>query len=159
EGKLLQATGQADSGIALLRRAAALAEADSMGTRRLSAANALAEVLRLSGRTREAVPQFRRILAELEATGFGDTEQFPNVVGFLSASLSELGEYAALDSSLAGYVRDRERSGGGNVSSALALLYGYAKLRLGVIDSADRWITRALRDTTQGAGTMAIYLA
>jgi serine/threonine-protein kinase len=159
EGKLLQATGKADSGIVLLRRAAAMADADSSGTRRLAAANALAEVLRLSGRTREAVPQFRRILAELDATGFGDTEAFPNVVGFFSASLAELGEFAALDSSLAGYVRDRERSGGGQVSSALALLYGLGKLRLGAIDSADRWIGRALRDPTQGAGTMAIYLA
>jgi tetratricopeptide (TPR) repeat protein len=158
EGKLLQATGRADSGIALLRRAVLMAEADSSGSRRLAAANALAEVLRLSGRAREAVPQFRRILAELDATGFGDTEAFPNVVGFLSASLAELGEFAALDSSLGGYVRDRERSGGGNVSSALALLYGYGKLRLGAVDSADRWI-RALRDTTQGAGTLAIYLA
>ena len=55
EGKVLQATGSGDSAVALLRRAAALVESDSIGTDRMSVYNALSEVLRLTGRTREAI--------------------------------------------------------------------------------------------------------
>jgi serine/threonine-protein kinase len=159
EGKLLQATGNPDSGIALLQQAVALVESDPSGNRRLGMTNSLAEVLRLSGRTREAVPHFRRILAELEAMGYGDTEAFPNVVGFLSASLADLGEIAELDSTLREFIRARSAgTEGGQVSTVLAFLYGYAKLRLGAVDSAAIWLERALADTTQGAGTIRNYL-
>jgi hypothetical protein len=40
-----------------------------------------------------------------------------------------------------------------------AVVYARTKLRLGEIDSADVWLARALRDTTQGAGQFDSYLA
>ena len=159
EGKLLQATGQADSGIALMRRALALSDSGSDGTRRLGVANALAEVLRLSGRTREAVPVFQRILDDLEQMGYGDAESYPNVAAFLSSSYTDLGEFRANDSVLRAIVQRREReSGGRHISTLLAFLYGNARLRVGETDSADAWFTRAMRDTTEGAGATATFL-
>jgi len=117
-------------------------------------------VLRLSGRTREAVPYFQRILADLEAMGYADSETFPNVVNFLATSLVDLGEFAALDSTLRRYIREREAAHGeGRVPTLLAFLYGRSQLRLGAIDSADVWIARAMRDTTQGAGQFDSFLA
>ena len=60
EGKLLQATGNPDSAVVLLKQAVDLAsQAPEATGSRLT--NSLAEVLRLSGRTREAVPYFRQI--------------------------------------------------------------------------------------------------
>ncbi len=160
EGKLLQATGNPDSGVALLKRALTLVEGQPSGTQRLGLANSLAEVLRLSGRTREAVPYFRRILSELEAMGYGETEAFPNVVNFLSLALVDLGELAALDSSVGRFIRDREAAyGEGRVPTLLAFQYARAKLGLGMLDSADLWVARAMRDTTQGAGAFPSYLA
>jgi len=74
--------------------------------------------------------------------------------------LTDLGELAVLDSTLRGYIRPREAAyGEGRVPTLLAFLYARAKLRLGEIDSADVWLTRAMRDTTQGAGQFAAYLA
>jgi hypothetical protein len=85
--------------------------------------------------------------------GYADSESFPNVVNFLSTSLVDLGEFAAIDSILRRYIREREAvHGEGRVSTLLAFLYGRSQLRLGTIDSADVWIERAVRDTTQGAG-------
>ncbi len=159
EGKLLQATGNPDSGIALLRQAVALTDSSLDGTRRLGIANALAEVLRLSGRTREAVPVFQRILEDLEGMGYGDAEAYPNVVAFLSSSYADLGELRSNDSVLRIIVREREQeSGERHVSTLLAFLYGNGKLRLGETDSADAWFTRAMRDTTEGAGATANFL-
>jgi hypothetical protein len=160
EGKLLQATGSADSGIALLKRAVAVAASTPGGEQRLSRMNSLAEVLRLSGRTREAVPLFRSILAELEARGYGDTEAFPNVVSFLSNSLWDLGEPASLDSTLRRYIREQEAvHGTGRVPTLLSFLYGRNMLWLGRTDSAEVWIGRALRDTTQGANAFQPFSA
>jgi serine/threonine-protein kinase len=160
EGKLLQATGSADSGIALLKRAVALAATAPGDEERLGFINSLAEVLRLSGRTREAVPYFRSILAELEARGYGDTEAFPNVANFLSVSLWDLGEPASLDSTLRRFIREREAvHGTGRVPTLLAFLHGRNMLWLGLTDSAEVWIGRALRDTTQGANTFQEYTA
>ncbi len=159
EGKLLQATGNPDSGIALLRQAVALTDSSLDGTRRLGIANALAEVLRLSGRTREAVPVFQRILEDLEGMGYGDAEAYPNVVAFLSSSYADLGELRSNDSVLRIIVREREQeSGERHISTLLAFLYGNGKLRLGETDSADAWFTRAMRDTTEGAGATANFL-
>jgi hypothetical protein len=45
------------------------------------------------------------------------------------------------------------------VPTLLAFDYGRTKLRLGAIDSADLWVARALRDTTQGAGAFEAYTA
>ncbi|MEP6474519.1 MAG: hypothetical protein ABJC74_12390, partial [Gemmatimonadota bacterium] len=36
--------------------------------------------------------------------------------------------------------------------------YGQNKLRLGQLDSADLWMSRAMKDTTQGAGAFAAWL-
>jgi serine/threonine-protein kinase len=160
EGKLLQATGKPDSGIALLKRAVALGEADGASSQQLGLTNSLAEVLRLSGRTREAVPYFTRILSDLEALGYAETEAFPNVVNFLATSLVDLGEFAAVDSAVRRYIREREAMHGkGRVPTLLAFLHARSHLRLGTIDSADVWLARAMRDTTQGAGQFEAYLS
>ena len=160
EGKWLQATGQPDSGIALLKRALVVSSVDAGNTQQLGLTNSLAELLRLSGRTREAVPYFRQILADLEAIGYGETESFPNVVNFLATSLTDLGEFAVLDSTLRAYIVPREAANGvGRVPTLFAFLQARAQLRLGAIDSADIWLARALRDTTQGAGQFESYLA
>jgi hypothetical protein len=154
EGKLQQASGNADSGIALLRQAVALVEDDDRSTRQLRIMNSLSELLRLSGRPREAVPYQRRFLAELEATGHGDTESFANLATFLERSLSDLGEFASVDSSIGGYIAAREAvHGSGRVPKMLAFLHGQNKLRLGDLDSADLWIGRATGDS---AGTAVI---
>jgi len=159
EGKLLQATGSGDSGVALLQRAFGLVEQDVNNTRRLGVMIALSEVLRLSGRTREAIPYQQLHIAEVEAAGLGETEALPNVTSFLERSLSDLGEFAAVDSALGALVRRREAvQGAGNAPALLAFLYGQGKLRLGQLDSADVWITRAMRDTTQDAGAMSAWV-
>ena len=160
EGKLLQAAGKPDSGIALLRRALTLGDEDPGNTQGIGLKNSLAEVLRLSGRTREAVPYFEEILAQLDTLGYGNTESFPNVVNFLATSLVDLGEFAAYDSMLRGYIHVREAvNGPGRVPTLFAFLHARGQLRLGQIDSADLWLTRALRDTTQGAGQFESFLA
>ena len=158
EGKLQQATGNPDSSVALLHRALALVEHRG-GSERLSTMNALAEMLRLTGRTREAAPYFAHILAQLDTMGYGDTERLTNVVSFLSASLVDLGEFAALDSSLLVLVREREATrGAGRVSATLAFHYAQAKLRMGAIDSADLWLGRALRLAPKVQGISAALL-
>jgi len=159
EGQTLIAAGVSDSGIPLLLRAASLVENDVYGIR-LSTFNDLASGLRFSGRTREAIPYQRRVMATLDSNGFGDTEVMPNMASFLVGSLSELGEMAAADSELRPIVREQEAiHGPGHTSTMLAFLYGQGKLRLGQLDSADLWISRALRDTTQGAGAMSNWLS
>ena len=160
EGQYLVAAGKPDSGIAQLRRAVAIVKDDRASTDRLSTINDLAEALRLSGKTREAVPYHRQVAAELDSAGYGTAEQVPNVLTFLAGSLWELGELAAADSELVPYVREQEVAhGAGRISTLLALEYGQAKLCLGELDSADLWLSRATRDTTQGAGYMNAWLA
>ncbi len=118
EGQLLVGTGSPDSGIALLRRAVALVNTDHGGSDRLSAINDLAEALRLSHRMREAVPYQRQVMAELDAAGYGDTEQLPNALSFLDGSLWELGEPEAEDAAIAPFIREQEqRHGAGQVST------------------------------------------
>jgi serine/threonine protein kinase len=159
EGQMLQAEGRADSGIVLLRRALALTEADSNAMRTLTLTYNLAELLRQGGRPREAVPYVRRVLAGLVAAGYGDTEKVPNVVSLLWLSLLELGEFTALDSSLRGLIREHEAvHGAARVPTAVAFFYGYGKLRLGELDSAEVWVGRAARDTTQRQLTLVDYL-
>ena len=159
EGKVLQATGKGDSAVALLRRAAAIVEHDSTDTDRQRVFNALAEVLRLTGRTREALPYLRYQLMQVQRTGRDETEELPNVASFVERSLSELGEFAAVDSTLGALVRAREAvHGEGRVPVLLAFLYGQNKLRLGALDSAEAWLTRVLRDTTSDSGAMSVWL-
>jgi serine/threonine-protein kinase len=155
EGKLLQSAGETDRAVASLEQALAIEQAEPNGGRQLSVENSLAEVLRLSGRTREAVPHFRHILTELEANGYGDTDAWPNVVAFLAASLEELGELAELNGSLREYVRARQGPAGTPIAPRLSLLYGVSFLKLGALDSADWWISKALEDTTGRAGLFA----
>ena len=159
EGMLLVAEGRPDSGVAILRRAVATAEGDRVASLRLQVLNDLASSLRVIDRTREAATYQRRIVAELDSTGFSGTEILSNVATFLTSSLGELGELATLDSLIAHLVLERQEIvGAGGEGSTLAFLYGWGKLRLGQLDSADLWIGRAMRDTTQGAGGIAWYL-
>ncbi|MDH4044173.1 MAG: serine/threonine protein kinase, partial [Gemmatimonadota bacterium] len=156
EGKLLAASGQADSGLTRLRRAV---ETAPEGGQRNHAITALADVLRLSGRAREAIPYLFRLLAALENEGWDETEVYPNTFTFLERPLSELGEFAAIDSALRAVMAARETAAGpGGVPALFAFLHGLNQLRLGALDSADLWLARAARDTTQDAGMMANWM-
>jgi tetratricopeptide (TPR) repeat protein len=158
EGQTLIAAGASDSGIAFLTRAVALTEHDVTGLRFEMLFN-LASGLRLSGRTREAIPYFRQILAEFDSLGYGGTDQLPNLANSLAVSLAEVGEFAAVDSELRPYIRKEEALyGAGQAPTVLAFAYGQNKLRLGDLDSADRWIARAMRDSTEGAGAISRWL-
>ncbi|HEX5075178.1 MAG TPA: serine/threonine-protein kinase [Gemmatimonadaceae bacterium] len=158
EGKLLQATGHADSGIAMLERAADLV-GDSIGANSARVMNSLADVLRLSGRPREAIPIQQRLLNAFEDWGRGDTNEFPSVVAVLERAWFDLGEFAAIDSALGAIISRRERAyGPGQVATLLAFLYGQNKLRLGELDSADVWIGRALRDTSHAVGGLVNWM-
>jgi hypothetical protein len=65
--------------------------------------------------------------------------------------MAELGELAALDSVLRGLVRRQEAVlGPGRASAATAFLYGQNQLRLGLVDSADAWISRAAGSSDPG---------
>ena len=153
EGRFLIAEGRGDAGVALTRRAVALANQDSTnGTRRLGTMNDLAEALRLAERMREAVPFNRQVLRESDSRGYGDTQVVPNLASFLDGSLWELGEPAAADSDFRPLVREQESIHGvGNISSLLAFLYARGKLRLGQLDSAETWLGRSMRDTSKSA--------
>ena len=158
EGKLLQATGHGDSGVMLMRRAVDLI-GDSTGASGFNMLASLGDVLRLSGRTREAIPIHHRLMASLESRGYGETEDFTVLVATMERALSDLGEFAAIDSVVGAVVAKRERAyGAGQVPSLFAFLYGQNKLRLGDLDSADVWIGRALRDTTQDAGALTNWI-
>jgi serine/threonine-protein kinase len=152
EGQTLIAAGASDSGIASLTRAVELTEHDVTGLRFEMLFN-LAGGLRLSGRTREAIPYFRQILAEFDSLGYGDADQLPNLANSLAVSLAEVGEFAAVDSELRPFIREQEAvHGAGQAPAVLAFAYGWNKLRLGDLDSADRWIAQAIRDSSGRAG-------
>jgi serine/threonine-protein kinase len=158
EGQLLAAGGRPDSGVVLLRRAVALTESTNTETLRLSMLNDFASLLRQVGQTREASESQRRIVAELEATGYGATDVYPNALAFLAASLWEMGEFASADSLLRIVVRNQEAQyGSGQTNSLVALMYGLGKLRMDALDSADVWLTRSAKDTTQNS--VNTYLA
>jgi hypothetical protein len=121
--------------------------------------NDLASALRAVGRTREAADYQRRVLAELDSTGFAGTEILSNVAAFLVSSLNELGELTLMDSLVRHLVLERQEvNGPDGEGSELAFFYGLGKLRLGQLDSAEYWVDRARRDTTQGAGGLVWYL-
>jgi hypothetical protein len=149
DAKRLQAAGKADSGIVLMKRAAALVE-DSISVNNGIMMSGLADVLRVSGRSREAIPIELRLLGALEDWGRGETPDLESAEAVLERAWTDLGEFAAIDSALGTLIARRERKyGAGQVPRLTAFLYGQNKLRLGAVDSADLWIGRALSDTTQ----------
>lgn len=153
KGQYLIAADSAEPGLIALRQAVHVTDSDPDDPRRLATINDLAAGLRLVGRSREALPYHRRVVAELEGGGFGDTQDLPNASAFLAITLLELGEAAAADSEVGILVRSSEaRHGAGRVNSLLAYLYGRAKLEVGQSDSAETWLLRAQADTTSAAG-------
>jgi hypothetical protein len=156
EGQLLIAENNADSAIVLLSRSVELG-ADMRGMMRLYAMNDLAAAMRAVGRTRDATVYQRRVVAELDTTGFRGTDILGNAFSFLSSALFELGELAAVDSIVGALIHNQRTVHGAYSSAQLNFLAGLTKLRLGDIDSADLWFTRALRDTTEGAGALSSY--
>ena len=159
EGMLLVAENQPDSGVAVLRRAVTDAQGPLGDPMRLQTLNDLASALRAMDQTREAATYQGQIVAELDSTGFAGTDILSNVASFLASSLGQLGELSALDSVIGGLVVERQEiHGAGGEGSMLDLLYGFGKLRLGQLDSADLWLARATTDTTQGAGGLAWYI-
>jgi serine/threonine protein kinase len=157
EGQLLVAENNADSAIAVLTRSVSLA-ATLRGMRLLYSLNDLASALRAVGRTREATMHQRRIVSELDTTGYRGTDILANAFSFLSSSLFELGELAAVDSIVGGLIYNQRTIHGAYSNAILNFLAGLAKLRLGEIDSADVWLTRVMRDTTEGAGGLGSYM-
>jgi serine/threonine-protein kinase len=158
EGKLLQATGHGDSAVVLLQRAVAMV-GDSSASNSITMMNSLADMLRLTGRPREAIPIQHRLLNALDDWGRGETDEFEAAVAVLERAWSDLGEFATIDSALGTLIARRERAyGPGQVPTLLAFLHGQNKVRLGQVDSADLWIGRARRDTTQVAGALVNWM-
>jgi hypothetical protein len=159
EGQLLVAENHADSAVAVLSRAVAITRSGRAATVRSEATLGLAAALRAAGRTREASMYQRQVVAQYDSTGFRGTGILPILVSHLTSSLFELGELAAVDSIVGAAIQNQSRAPGAYSSGVLSILYGIAKLRLGELDSADAWIARAIRDTTQANGGLFAYLA
>jgi len=157
-GQLMIAENHPDSAIVLLTRAFEAAGHPDAAAIRKQTTMSLATALRAVGRTREASVYQRQVVRELDSTGFGGTAVLPNVISFLTSSLFELGELDAVDSVVGAALRAESRAGGQHSSGLLQFLFGLGKLRLGQPDSADVWIARAMRDTTEGAGGLSGYL-
>ncbi len=147
EAELLLERDRADSAVVLLRRALSLPEgAEGL---RLENMNALATALRRAGHPREATRYQRQLLDSMRANGYEDTEAMPSVVSFMTGALSELGEFAVVDSVVGGMIRRQETEfGPGMVDGRYAAVYGQSKLREGDIDSAAKWLAIAARDTS-----------
>jgi hypothetical protein len=118
----------------------------------------LSQAVRDVGRTRESTQYMRQVLVALDSMGFRGTGILPNAITFLSGPLFELGELVAVDSALGAALQAQLRVPGQHSSQLLNMLFGIAKLRLGELDSADAWITRAMHDSTEGAGGLSSYL-
>jgi eukaryotic-like serine/threonine-protein kinase len=159
EAKALQLDGQADSAVKLMQVAVRVAMDEQNATEELKMLVMLSEMLRQANRNREAIVPQLRVLRELEATGYGNTEQVPNVMSFLDRSLADLGEFRVSDSILTGAIRTRESATGpGRIPSLLAFLHGMNKQRLGAIDSAEVWIALATKRPWPEGGTMGNWL-
>ena len=157
EGKFFQASGQGDTAVTLLSQAVALLK--DTDVRRLPLAVALSDMMRLAGRHREAAAAQQENLDAMIRAGYANTDAFPNVVTFLDRSLADLGEFQLADSLVGQFIREREAASGvGRVPLLLAFLYGMNKQRLGAVDSADQWITRATSGDWQQGGTMTNWL-
>ncbi|MGE0443317.1 MAG: serine/threonine-protein kinase, partial [Gemmatimonadales bacterium] len=144
EAWLLQESGQGDSGVTLLRQTLAALDSAGQSTYRNTIVIGLAEFLRLAGRPREALPYQLEVVNDLEETGYANTDQLASVISFVTASLTDLGEYRVEDSLLAALIRRREAGPGtARVPGLIAFRYGENKGRLGAADSADRWIAQA----------------
>ncbi len=165
EGQLLVEEGHPDSAIPLLTQAVARAEAAAgsgapLSTDRLQLTNDLAQALRAGGRTREASRLQRQQVVALDSAGYVETDILPNALSFLVSTLNELGEFAVAESTVAGIVRQQEAiHGAGHPATILAFMLGNEYLRSGELDSADLWITRSMRDTTEGAGGLSTWLS
>jgi serine/threonine protein kinase len=157
EGQLLVAEEHPDSAIAVFRRAVAAAQGEA-ATLRLQVMLDLSQALRGVGRTREASVFQRQIVLDLDSAGFRGTSILPNVIGYLTSALFELGEIATVDSVVRAALQAQSRIPGQHSSGNLDFLLGLANLRLGELDTAETWITRATRDTTEGAGGLSAYL-
>ncbi len=158
EGQVLIAAGRPDSAIALLERAVTLSREGRAASLRLGATLDLSSALRAVGRTRDASVYQRQVLAEQDASGFRGTDLMTNVMGYVTSSLFELGELATVDSIVSAAHEHLARLPGGYSSAMLSFYRGLAKLRLGELDSADALLAQAMRDSTEGAGGLSVYL-
>lgn len=152
EAFVLMAEGHSDSAIPLLTDIVQREEHPSVDdafsvTERTGALSELAQALRAVGRAREAAEYQKRIVEQLDSTGYRQTGFFGPAVGQLNASLGELGEYAAAQALLASIIRRQETlMGRGQATPELQFLYGLDLLRLGQLDSAELWMGRSLHD-------------
>ncbi len=158
EGQLMAAMERPDSAVTLIRRALSLVESSGAESLRLQVLNDLANALRATGQGREAARYQVEIIARLDSAGYAMTDILPNALSFLAGTLWELGEFATVDSLILPIVREQESVfGDGRANGIVAFLHGLALLRLEQFDSADVWIERALRDTTEGGGGIAAW--
>jgi tetratricopeptide (TPR) repeat protein len=159
EGQLLVAEGKPDSAVVLLRRAVELTKNVDAPAGNLSTLMDLSQALRAVGRTREATLYQREVVLDREAAGFRGSAIVPDAISNLTAALFELGELATVDSVVRTGMGAQVRIPGGHSSTLLIFLAGLVQLRLGNIDSAEVWLTRAFqRDTSEGAGGLSAYL-
>jgi serine/threonine-protein kinase len=157
EGQVLLAENKPDSALPMFRRVLSRNGTGHTAAVRQEALLHYSSALRALGRTREASIYQRQMIQELGSTGFHGTAIMPNAVGYLTSALFELGELTTADSVAVVALAAQARSGQYS-SGTLDFLHGLALLRLGQLDSADVWITRALRDTTSDAGGTSAYL-
>jgi serine/threonine-protein kinase len=158
EGLVLLGEGKSDSALVVLSSAVERWQRVPNTTGNLGTLNNLASALRAVGRTREASQHQRHIVAALDSIGYRGTDILPNATSYLTSALFELGELAAVDSLMRALIHNQETVHGSYSSAVLNFLAGLAKLRLGDVDSADVWFTRAMRDTTEGAGGLTGWL-
>ncbi|MBK6844688.1 MAG: serine/threonine protein kinase [Gemmatimonadetes bacterium] len=159
EGKALEASGQGDSAVTLLRQAVALFDDKPTDSYRLGMITALSELLRLTNHHREAAALQQKVVRDLVGVGLTNAEAFPNVLTFLDRTLADLGELHVVDSIVGGLIREREAAAGSSrVPLLMSFLHGMNKQRLGEIDSADHWLGRAMAVPWQQGGTMGNWL-
>jgi eukaryotic-like serine/threonine-protein kinase len=157
EGLVLLAEDKADSAISVFERVLSMSASGRAAVIRLEVMIDYSSALRAVGRTRDASIYQRRVIQELASTGFAGTAIVPNVVGYLTSALFELGELTTADSVAVSALEAQARSGRYS-SGTLDFLHGLALLRMGQLDSADVWIARASRDTTADAGGLSAYI-
>jgi hypothetical protein len=149
EGTLLIGEGKADEGLARMQTASMLLAGVPWGPSHLSIIFQYGTALRLAGHIRSALPHFANALHGLDSSGYSGINLLEQVLGNTAVSMLEIGDFVAADSLLRIHVqRNETRFGPGGTSKHLAWLYGTAKLRLELIDSAASWLELAARDTS-----------
>jgi hypothetical protein len=151
EAQLLVAQNRSDEAITLLTRSLARLPAGNASLRQGTLFE-LANALRAAGRSRESAVYHRQIVDELVVAGYNGTDILANEFSWLASVLNDLGELATLDSLTRALIREQTDVQHIYSSGVMDFHVGQAQLRMGNADTAEVWLARAQRDTTEGAG-------